>query len=57
MAITLTNDERLHQQKILEEQNEKMMAAAKAKKQKMLELEADRKKEAKPSESELNEKA
>lgn len=56
-AITLTTDERLHQQKILEEQNEKMMAAAKAKKQKMLELEAERKKEAKPSESELNEHA
>jgi len=43
-AAIQTKEEQLHQKKILEEQNEKQQAAAKAKKQRMLEIEAEKKK-------------
>jgi len=52
-ASIRTKEELLQQKKLLLEQNEKQHAAAKAKKQKMLEIEADRKKNLPPSEAEM----
>jgi len=52
-AVITTKEDQLQQKRILEEQNEKQMAAAKAKKQKMLEIEAERKKNIPPSDSEV----
>jgi hypothetical protein len=55
-AVVTTKEEQLHQKRILEEQNEKQQAAAKAKKQRMLEIEAERRKNIPPSETEIEEK-
>mmetsp|Transcript_41346 Transcript_41346/g.36701 ORF Transcript_41346/g.36701 Transcript_41346/m.36701 type:complete len:134 (+) Transcript_41346:32-433(+) len=45
-AVILSKEEQMQQKKILDEQNEKQMAAAKAKRQRMQELEAQKKLEA-----------
>lgn len=50
-----SKDELLQQRKIQEEQNEQMMAHARAKKQKMQEMEADKKKNIQPTEGEIEE--
>jgi len=55
-AVITTKEEQLYQKKILEEQNEKQQAAAKAKKQRMLEIEAERKKNIPPTETQIEEK-
>lgn len=55
-AVITTKEEQMQQRKILEEQNEKQQAAAKAKKQRMLEIEAERKKNLPPTETEMEEK-
>ena len=52
-AAIVSKEDLLQQRKILEEQNERTLAAAKAKKQKMLEIEAEKKKSIPPSESEM----
>lgn len=51
-----TKEEQLNQKRIHEEQLEKMQAAAKAKKQRMLEMEAEKKKNIPPTESEIEDK-
>jgi len=55
-AAILTKEELLQQKKIFEEQTEKQQAAAKAKKQKMMEIEAERRKNLPPTEIELEKK-
>jgi len=55
-AVITTKEDQLQQKRIQEEQNEKQMAAAKAKKQRMLEIEAERKKNIPPSESEVEDR-
>jgi len=55
-AIVMTKEDQLNQKKLAEEQNEKMMATAKAKKQRMMEMEADRKKNSPHTEGEPEEK-
>jgi len=52
-ASVRSKEELLQQKRLLLEQNEKQVAAAKAKKQKMLEIEAERKKNLPPSETEM----
>lgn len=55
-AAILTKEEILQQKKIHEEQTEMQQAAAKARKQKMMEIEAERRKNIPPSEIELEKK-
>jgi len=52
-AAIVSQEERLHQKRILEEQTEKQQSAAKAKKQKMMEIEAERRKNIPPTEGEM----
>jgi len=55
-AIVSTKEEQLNQVRIHQEQIEKQLAAAKAKKQRMLDLEEERKKNVPPTESEIEDK-
>jgi len=55
-AIVMTKEDQLNQKRLAEEQNEKMMATAKAKKQRMMEMEVDRKKNSSHTEGEPEEK-
>jgi len=52
-AAIRSKEELIQQKKLLVEQNEKQHAAAKAKKQKMMEIEAERRKNLPPSEAEM----
>jgi len=52
-AVVMSKEDLLQQKKIMEEQNEKQQAAANAKRQKMMEIEAERRKNIPPSEAEM----